>query len=42
MTDMGADIGPEFKQTPEGLRSWLRPEIDKLGALIRASGTYAD
>ena len=42
MTDLGADIVPESKQTPEGLRSWLRPEIDKWGALIRAAGTYAD
>ena len=42
MTELGADIVPESKQTPEGLRSWLRPEIDKWGALIRAAGTYAD
>ena len=25
-----------------GLRSWLKPEIDKWGALIRAAGQYAD
>jgi tripartite-type tricarboxylate transporter receptor subunit TctC len=42
MTELGADIVPESKQTPEGLRSWLKPEIDKWGALIRAAGTYAD
>ena len=42
MAELGADIVPEAKQTPEGLRSWLRPEIDKWGALIRAAGTYAD
>jgi tripartite-type tricarboxylate transporter receptor subunit TctC len=42
MVDLGADIVPESKQTPEGLRSWLKPEIDKWGALIRAAGTYAD
>jgi tripartite-type tricarboxylate transporter receptor subunit TctC len=42
MTELGADIVPEAKQTPEGLRSWLKPEIDKWGALIRAAGTYAD
>lgn len=42
MTDLGAEIVPEAKQTTEGLRSWLKPEIDKWGALIRAAGTYAD
>jgi len=42
MTELGAEIVPEAKQTPEGLRSWLKPEIDKWGALIRAAGTYAD
>ena len=42
MAEMGAEIVPEAKQTPEGLRNWLKPEIDKWGALIRAAGTYAD
>ena len=42
MSDLGGDIVPEAKQTPEGLRSWLKPEIDKWGALIRAAGQYAD
>ncbi len=42
MVELGADIVPEAKQTPEGLRSWLKPEIDKWGVLIRAAGTYAD
>jgi tripartite-type tricarboxylate transporter receptor subunit TctC len=42
MADLGAEIVPESKQTPEGLRSWLKPEIDKWGALIRAAGSYAD
>jgi tripartite-type tricarboxylate transporter receptor subunit TctC len=42
MSEMGAEIVPESKQTTEGLRSWLKPEIDKWGALIRAAGTYAD
>jgi tripartite-type tricarboxylate transporter receptor subunit TctC len=40
--ELGGDIVPEAKQTPEGLRSWLKPEIDKWGALIRAAGQYAD
>ena len=42
MTELGAEIVPESKQTPEGLRTWLKPEIDKWGALIRAAGSYAD
>ncbi len=42
MAELGAEIVPEAKQTPEGLRSGLKPEIDKWGALIRAAGTYAD
>ena len=42
MTELGAEIVPEAKQTPEGLRSWLKPEIDRWGTLIRAAGSYAD
>jgi tripartite-type tricarboxylate transporter receptor subunit TctC len=42
MGELGAEITPESKQTSEGLRSWLKPEIDKWGALIRAAGQYAD
>jgi tripartite-type tricarboxylate transporter receptor subunit TctC len=42
MTELGAEIVPDAKLTPEGLRSWLKPEIDKWGALIRAAGQYAD
>ena len=42
LVELGGDIVPEFKQTTEGLRSWLQPEIDKWGALIRAAGQYAD
>ena len=42
MVELGAEIVPAAKQTPEGLRSWLKPEIDKWGVLIRAAGTYAD
>ncbi len=41
-SELGGDIVPEGKQTTEGLKSWLQPEIDKWGALIRAAGTYAD
>jgi tripartite-type tricarboxylate transporter receptor subunit TctC len=42
MTELGADIVPEAKQTPEGLKSWLAPEIEKWGALIKSAGQYAD
>jgi tripartite-type tricarboxylate transporter receptor subunit TctC len=42
LVELGGDIVPEAKQTTEGLRSWLQPEIDKWGVLIRAAGQYAD
>jgi len=42
LAELGGDIVPEAKQTPDGLRTWLRPEIEKWGALIRAAGQYAD
>ena len=42
MTELGAEIVPESKQTPEGLRSWLKAEIDRWGPVIRAAGVYAD
>jgi len=40
--DLGAQIVPESKQTPAGLRDWLRSEIDKWGPIIRQAGVYAD
>jgi tripartite-type tricarboxylate transporter receptor subunit TctC len=42
MNDLGAEIVPESKQTPAGLRTWLQSEIDKWGPVIRAAGAYAD
>ncbi len=42
MTDLGAEIVPDAKQTPEGLRSWLQSETQKWGPVIRAAGVYAD
>jgi tripartite-type tricarboxylate transporter receptor subunit TctC len=42
LADLGAQIVPEAKQTPAGLRDWLRAEIDKWGPVIRKAGTYAD
>ena len=40
--DLGAQIVPESKQTPAGLRDWLRSEIDKWQPVIRKAGVYAD
>jgi len=42
MADLGAEIVPESKQTPEGLRAWLQSEINKWGPIIRSAGVYAD
>jgi tripartite-type tricarboxylate transporter receptor subunit TctC len=42
MADLGAEIVPDSKLTPEGLQSWLKSEIDKWGPAIRASGKFAD
>ena len=40
--ELGAQIVPESKQTPAGLRDWLKAEIDKWQPLIRKAGVYAD
>lgn len=42
MTDLGAEIVPDSKLTPEGLQTWLKAEIDKWGPIIKAGGTFAD
>ncbi|CAB3677548.1 hypothetical protein LMG3458_01428 [Achromobacter deleyi] len=42
MAELGAEIVPEAKQTPEGLQSWLQSEVDKWGPIIRKAGVYAD
>jgi len=42
MKELGAEIVPEAKQTPDGLRSWLKSETDRVGPVIRAAGAYAD
>jgi tripartite-type tricarboxylate transporter receptor subunit TctC len=42
LAELGAQIVPEAKQTPAGLRDWLKAEIDKWGPIIRKAGTYAD
>ena len=40
--ELGAQIVPEAKQTPAGLRDWVKSEIDKWGPVIRKAGTFAD
>ncbi|MGZ5584340.1 MAG: tripartite tricarboxylate transporter substrate binding protein BugD [Usitatibacter sp.] len=40
--ELGAQIVPESKQTPEGLRDWLKSEIDKWKPVIQKAGVYAD
>jgi tripartite-type tricarboxylate transporter receptor subunit TctC len=40
--DLGAQVVAESKQTPAGLRDWLKSEIDKWQPVIRKAGVYAD
>ncbi|HEV7915791.1 MAG TPA: tripartite tricarboxylate transporter substrate-binding protein [Albitalea sp.] len=42
MAELGAEIVPEAKQTPDGLRQWLKAEVDRWGPVIRKAGVYAD
>jgi tripartite-type tricarboxylate transporter receptor subunit TctC len=42
MAELGAEIVPDSKLTPEGLQTWLKSEIDKWGPVIRAAGKFAD
>jgi len=42
LVELGAQIVPDAKQTPAGLRDWLQAEIDKWTPVIRAAGVYAD
>lgn len=42
MADLGAEIAPDSKLSPEGLQTWLKSEIDKWGPVIRAGGKFAD
>ncbi len=40
--DLGSVIYPVAQQTPEGLRTHLKSEIEKWGPVIRSAGVYAD
>ncbi len=42
MAELGAEVVPESKQSPEGLQTWLKSEIDKWGPVIKAAGAFAD
>jgi tripartite-type tricarboxylate transporter receptor subunit TctC len=42
MAELGAEIAPDDKLSPEGLQTWLKAEIDKWGPVIKATGTVAD
>jgi tripartite-type tricarboxylate transporter receptor subunit TctC len=42
MAELGAEIVPDSKLTPEGLQTWLKSEIDKWGPVIKAAGKFAD
>ena len=42
MAELGAEIVPDAKLTPEGLRSWLKQETERWGPVIKAAGVYAD
>lgn len=42
LDEVGVQVVAESLQTPEGLRTHLKSEIERWGALIRRAGTYAD
>ena len=42
MADLGAEVVPDAKLTPEGLRGWLTLETARWGPVIKAAGVYAD
>ena len=42
LAELGGQIVPESKQTPAGLQTWLKSEIDKWQPVISKAGVYAD
>jgi tripartite-type tricarboxylate transporter receptor subunit TctC len=42
LTDLGAVIVPEGKQTPAGLQTWLAEETARYAPVIKAAGQFAD
>lgn len=42
MSDLGAVIVPDAKQTPAGLQAWLKEETGRYAPVIKAAGQFAD
>jgi tripartite-type tricarboxylate transporter receptor subunit TctC len=42
LTELGAVIVPESKQTPAGLQTWLAAETARYSPVIKAAGQFAD
>jgi tripartite-type tricarboxylate transporter receptor subunit TctC len=42
LSELGAEIVPASRQTPEALRTWLDSEIKKWVPIIKKAGQYAD
>ena len=42
MDKLGAIVVPPAKQTPDGLKTFLKAEIDKWSPIIKKAGQYAD
>ncbi|KAA0180732.1 tripartite tricarboxylate transporter substrate binding protein BugD [Cupriavidus cauae] len=42
LDELGAEIVPPAKQTPEGLKTWLKAESDKWQPMLRKAGAFAD
>ncbi len=42
LAELGGQVVPESKQTPAGLQTWLKAEIEKWQPVIRKAGVYAD
>ena len=42
MADLGSQVVPKDKATPEGLRKHLKAEIDKWTPIIKKAGIYAE
>lgn len=38
MNELGAEIVPPAKQTPEGLHTWLQSETTKWGGMMKKAG----
>ncbi len=42
LADLGAEIVPDAKLTPDGLRTWLKQETERWAPVIKSAGVYAD